>query len=401
MVALPRPFELSAGEPFADVASTVPRTSPRLCPRLGARPAARSRDPALALAPLRFLRGHRFAPPRWPPRRGADAHHRARQGGGVRARVPVPRERALGHSRDPSRDVGALAIGGPSRDRVRRPRDPRARPRRRSRPRARRPQAARETSPAGTPRRCPRRGESRARTPLTPIQARTNPRARPRVRRRRPSVRRPTPPRGSPRARPPRRRRRAPGNAAGLYALVAEQIFDEISRSKEGLVLRAGFFEIYRGKCARVRPLTTKKKRIEVMEDDKGHQRARCSWRSSRPPTRCYSARAAPTARRAPPPRTTSSSRSHAILHPRRRTRARRPRRRRRRGTRWHRRRTAQRSHPAHSRRAGATSCGAGGRGRPSPPRDANRRRNDDSNHRGRIPLGSRRARLERCRRRE
>ena len=62
----------------------------------------------------------------------------------------------------------------------------------------------------------------------------------------------------------------APGNAAGLYALVAEQIFDEISRSKEGLVLRAGFFEIYRGKCYDL--LTTKKKRIEVMEDEKGHQ---------------------------------------------------------------------------------------------------------------------------------
>lgn len=68
MVALPRPFELSAGEPFADVASTVPPNLAALVSEAwSAAGGALSRDPALALAPLRFLRGHRFAPPRWPP----------------------------------------------------------------------------------------------------------------------------------------------------------------------------------------------------------------------------------------------------------------------------------------------------------------------------------------------
>ena len=68
MVALPRPFEISSGEPFADVASTTPPNLAALVSEAWrAAGGALSRDPALALAPLRFLRGHRFAPPRWPP----------------------------------------------------------------------------------------------------------------------------------------------------------------------------------------------------------------------------------------------------------------------------------------------------------------------------------------------
>lgn len=68
MVALPRPFEISSGEPFADVASTTPPNLAALVSEAWrAAGDALSRDPALALAPLRFLRGHRFAPPRWPP----------------------------------------------------------------------------------------------------------------------------------------------------------------------------------------------------------------------------------------------------------------------------------------------------------------------------------------------
>ena len=68
MVAHPRPFEISSGEPFADVASTTPPNLAALVSEAWrAAGDALSRDPALALAPLRFLRGHRFAPPRWPP----------------------------------------------------------------------------------------------------------------------------------------------------------------------------------------------------------------------------------------------------------------------------------------------------------------------------------------------
>ena len=62
------------------------------------------------------------------------------------------------------------------------------------------------------------------------------------------------------------------GNAQGLYGHVADAIFGciaDAARQGRRYVVRAGFFEIYRGKCA---DLLNKKKKIEVMEDEHGLQ---------------------------------------------------------------------------------------------------------------------------------
>ena len=62
------------------------------------------------------------------------------------------------------------------------------------------------------------------------------------------------------------------GNRSGLYWYVAHAIFDHIeqaARNGEALVVRAGFFEIYRGKCL---DLLARKRKIEVMEDERGMQ---------------------------------------------------------------------------------------------------------------------------------
>ena len=62
------------------------------------------------------------------------------------------------------------------------------------------------------------------------------------------------------------------GNAQGLYGHVADAIFGCLAdAARQGItyVVRAGFFEIYRGKCA---DLLNKKKKIEVMEDEHGLQ---------------------------------------------------------------------------------------------------------------------------------
>jgi hypothetical protein len=61
-------------------------------------------------------------------------------------------------------------------------------------------------------------------------------------------------------------------NALGLNAYVAHEIFghvhDEAARGTQ-LAVRAGFCEIYRGKCF---DLLNRKKRVEVMEDERGFQ---------------------------------------------------------------------------------------------------------------------------------
>ena len=62
------------------------------------------------------------------------------------------------------------------------------------------------------------------------------------------------------------------GNAQGLYGHVADCLFGciaEAARQGRQFVVRAGFFEIYRGKCA---DLLNKKKKVEVMEDEHGMQ---------------------------------------------------------------------------------------------------------------------------------
>jgi kinesin family protein 2/24 len=64
------------------------------------------------------------------------------------------------------------------------------------------------------------------------------------------------------------------GNAAGMYSHVADEVFSCVAKADKchygrGLVVRAGFFEIYRGKCF---DLLNKKKKIEVMEDERGQQ---------------------------------------------------------------------------------------------------------------------------------
>ena len=62
------------------------------------------------------------------------------------------------------------------------------------------------------------------------------------------------------------------GNAQGLYSYVADAIFEcvaEAARQGKQYAVRAGFFEIYRGKCA---DLLNKKKKVEVMEDEHGMQ---------------------------------------------------------------------------------------------------------------------------------
>ena len=58
-------------------------------------------------------------------------------------------------------------------------------------------------------------------------------------------------------------------NGPGLYNFVAEELFRKVGEAGGGLLVRAGFFEIHRGKCF---DLLNKKKRVEVMEDDKGAQ---------------------------------------------------------------------------------------------------------------------------------
>ena len=60
-----------------------------------------------------------------------------------------------------------------------------------------------------------------------------------------------------------------PGNCSGLYRLVAEELFRCVSESSAALVVRAGFFEIYRGKCF---DLLNRKRKIEVMEDERNQQ---------------------------------------------------------------------------------------------------------------------------------
>jgi kinesin family protein 2/24 len=63
-------------------------------------------------------------------------------------------------------------------------------------------------------------------------------------------------------------RARHPGNAAGLYRLVAEEIFRCVAEAAghgQTLIVRAGFFEIYRGKCY---DLLAKKRKYEVIEDE-------------------------------------------------------------------------------------------------------------------------------------
>ena len=63
------------------------------------------------------------------------------------------------------------------------------------------------------------------------------------------------------------------GNMYGLYWYVAHEIFRRVAmegRDKgRELVVKAGFFEIYRGKCF---DLLARKRKIEVMEDEKGMQ---------------------------------------------------------------------------------------------------------------------------------
>ena len=64
-------------------------------------------------------------------------------------------------------------------------------------------------------------------------------------------------------------RARHPGNAAGLYRLVAEEIFRCVAEAAghgQTLIVRAGFFEIYRGKCY---DLLAKKRKFEVIEDER------------------------------------------------------------------------------------------------------------------------------------
>ena len=54
------------------------------------------------------------------------------------------------------------------------------------------------------------------------------------------------------------------GNAAGLYSLVADDLFSCVAEEAHrgaALCVRAAFFEIYRGKC---HDLLAKKKKIEV-----------------------------------------------------------------------------------------------------------------------------------------
>jgi kinesin family protein 2/24 len=68
-------------------------------------------------------------------------------------------------------------------------------------------------------------------------------------------------------------RARHPGNAAGLYRLVAEEIFRCVAEAAghgQTLIVRAGFFEIYRGKCY---DLLAKKRKFEVIE---GEQSSDC-----------------------------------------------------------------------------------------------------------------------------
>ena len=318
---------LSAGEPFADVASTVPPNLAALARRGLSAAGARSARPRLALAPLRFLRGRAFAPPRWPPD-AAPTLITALDKAEACARASPSLANALWDTAATARRRGRAGDGGPSRDRVRRPRDPRARPRpSRARPRARRPQA-RAPSPRGTPRRCPRRGESRARTPLTPIQARTDPRARPRVRRRRPSVRRPTPPRGVSRA-VSAARAESPGARASSRRVSSSSSFTANARPL-GARRRAN----PRG-GARGRPLRRGgARRTRGCRRCRGCARARCvarRWRRvarRRHRTRCSRSASARRSSRDVKPYTLGGI-----------TRARRPRRRRRRGTRWHRRR--------------------------------------------------------------
>ena len=54
------------------------------------------------------------------------------------------------------------------------------------------------------------------------------------------------------------------GNVAGMYQYVAHELFDRVHAAKKHgseLVVRAGFFEIYRGKCF---DLLARKRKIEV-----------------------------------------------------------------------------------------------------------------------------------------
>ena len=58
-------------------------------------------------------------------------------------------------------------------------------------------------------------------------------------------------------------------NSAGIYSLVADDLFRNVRGAGGGLTVRAGFFEIYRGKCF---DLLNKKRSVQVMEDEHGAQ---------------------------------------------------------------------------------------------------------------------------------
>ncbi|KAL1511097.1 hypothetical protein AB1Y20_005919 [Prymnesium parvum] len=63
-----------------------------------------------------------------------------------------------------------------------------------------------------------------------------------------------------------------PENEMGMYAYVAGEVFHHVAEAAargSPLVVRCGFVEIYRGKCF---DLLARKKKIEVMEDERGQQ---------------------------------------------------------------------------------------------------------------------------------
>ena len=387
MVALPRPFELSAGEPFADVASTVPVEPRRACVRgLSAAGGALSRDPALALAPLRFLRGHRFAPPRWPPDAAPTLITALDKAEACARASPSPRTSSGTQPRPFSRR-------GRAGDRRTVPR---------SRPTSSRP--SRASSPSFATARSTPTGSARNITPRNPAPM-SSPRGIPRP--------------NSPHSHPssdrtpalvlacvaaappcddqlrlealhalvrPRRRRRARDRVDGLVLLVVHR-----ERSSAGARRRATLAAalVYALSAAEALDAHAGVDGVEARARDASRAFA-MTCRATSPSDALFAQRVGATL-----------IAGCKTLHPRRYY----PR-----GVRGGgggagrvgivggRRVGGRRGIRV---RRGRDGGGGGGRGPRRRGRDANRRRNDDSNHRGRIPRGSRRARLERCRRRE